>query len=364
MVSSGSSVTPVSRRDNQDACCKQPQRGSDRSGSLSGGNADRQTGGTSALAGNNARRSGTGLGPASPLGTGQTTLDSNGKPVDAANPLGLDGNNLGASGENLMGMMATVVSTMMMVVTTMMQMVLSQLQKSGPAGIASGSGIASASSQPGSQAGGNQPVGFNGPGGNDPAANGKSIATGSNLPASSLAERFSADRVSQLYAGSAAPNVQQYLPHILGALKEQGIDDPQMALYALATIKVETGSFKPISEYSGGYAYEGRKDLGNTQPGDGHRFMGRGFIQLTGRANYESYGRQLGVDLVNNPELANDPQIAARVLALYLKNHEGRIRSALAAGDMAAARRVVNGGTNGLQGFSEAYRQGQALGLV
>ncbi len=356
MVSSAS-ATPVTRRDNLDACCKQPQRSADRTGGVSGGNADSRANGSS-LAGSNALGTQTAFDQHNPFSaTGQQNNPNATGPN--GNPLGLDGNNLKASGDNLLGMMATVVTTMMMVVTTMMQMVFSQLQKSSPASTASGSGITSASSQPG----GNQPTGAPG-GGNGPDANGAAIATGSNLPASSLAERFSADRVSQLYAGSAAPNVQQYLPHILGALKEQGIDDPQMALYALATIKVETGSFKPISEYSGGYAYEGRRDLGNTQPGDGHRFMGRGFIQLTGRANYESYGRQLGVDLVNNPELANDPQIAARVLALYLKNHEGRIRSALAAGDMAAARKVVNGGTNGLQGFTEAYRQGQALGLV
>ncbi|WP_346241505.1 glycoside hydrolase family 19 protein, partial [Streptomyces malaysiensis] len=53
----------------------------------------------------------------------------------------------------------------------------------------------------------------------------------------------------------------------------------------------------------------GRKNLGNTEPGDGHRFRGRGFTQLTGRSNYEAASRDLGIDLVNNPDMAADPEV-------------------------------------------------------
>jgi len=74
----------------------------------------------------------------------------------------------------------------------------------------------------------------------------------------------------------------------------------------------ESDQFKTLEEYASGAAYEGRKDLGNTQPGDGRRFKGRGIIQLTGRANYAECSRDLGIDLVGNPELGEDPEISVR----------------------------------------------------
>lgn len=60
--------------------------------------------------------------------------------------------------------------------------------------------------------------------------------------------------------------------------------------------------------------YEGRKDLGNTKPGDGRLFAGRGYVQITGRANYAKASKLVGRDLVANPDLALDPQIAAAII--------------------------------------------------
>jgi predicted chitinase len=65
----------------------------------------------------------------------------------------------------------------------------------------------------------------------------------------------------------------------------------------------ESGGFRYKEELASGKAYEGRKDLGNINKGDGERYKGRGIIQITGRANYKEYGDILGVDLVNNPEI-------------------------------------------------------------
>ncbi|MDD2759395.1 MAG: hypothetical protein PHH11_03760 [Methylomonas sp.] len=80
----------------------------------------------------------------------------------------------------------------------------------------------------------------------------------------------------------------------------------------------------------------------------------RGFVQLTGRANYAKYGEQLNLDLVHNPKLANDPKIATRLLALFLKNNANKIRQSLAEYDLAGARRVVNGDSHGLNDFKNA----------
>jgi Chitinase class I len=165
------------------------------------------------------------------------------------------------------------------------------------------------------------------------------------------------------------------LPLVLQALNEAGLADPDMVLMALATIRAETGVFLPISEVpsrfnssgqTGGHAfdlYDHRAALGNQGPPDGERFRGRGFVQLTGRANYRQHGEAIGLgdQLLENPDLANDPRIAARLLASFLKHREEHIRAKLAAGDFAAARTLVNGGSYGVKAFTEAFQTGQRL---
>lgn len=150
-------------------------------------------------------------------------------------------------------------------------------------------------------------------------------------------------------------------PLICDALHARGIGDRPVQIAALATIAVETGNFQPIPEYASGDAYEGRADLGNTQPGDGRRYKGRGFIQLTGRANYRTYGNKLGVGLEDNPDLALDPNVAAHVFAVYFTEHRIRWEPAPAplmncadlarAGEWRGVRVAVNGGENGLARF-------------
>lgn len=98
------------------------------------------------------------------------------------------------------------------------------------------------------------------------------------------------------------------------------------AAYALATAWHETArTMLPIKEMGGPsyfhrmYDIEGARpakarELGNLTPGDGARYAGRGYVQLTGRTNYVKAGQALGVDLAENPDLAMDPGVAARVL--------------------------------------------------
>lgn len=94
--------------------------------------------------------------------------------------------------------------------------------------------------------------------------------------------------------------------------------------------------------------YQGREDLGNTQPDDGAKYVGRGYVQLTGRANYQYWGDRLGIDLINNPELAEDPVIAARILVYGMRDgtFTGRKLSAHineTETDYINARWIVNG---------------------
>jgi putative chitinase len=179
--------------------------------------------------------------------------------------------------------------------------------------------------------------------------------------------------VSQMFPNTPVENIQQNLPTVLNALVEPQLSEKKMVLMALATIRAETESFQPISEFQsksntspGGPPfgrYDNRTDLGNQGPPDGERYRGRGFIQLTGRANYQIHGADIGLgdQLIQQPELANDPDIAARLLASFLKAKEQRIKQALLADDLATARRLVNGGIAGLDRFTDAYRKGDQL---
>jgi putative chitinase len=89
----------------------------------------------------------------------------------------------------------------------------------------------------------------------------------------------------------------------------------------LGQLALESGELKYMEEIASGEAYEGRKDLGNVNPGDGKRYKGRGPIQLTGRNNYTIASADLGIDLVNNPKRAADPDVGFRVAAWYWTKH-------------------------------------------
>ncbi len=92
-------------------------------------------------------------------------------------------------------------------------------------------------------------------------------------------------------------------PVLEARLTEYAIKSDLRRAHFLAQICHESAGFRATEEFASGAAYEGRKDLGNTQPGDGARYKGRGLVQLTGRANYLEYGQALGLDLVEHPEV-------------------------------------------------------------
>jgi putative chitinase len=187
----------------------------------------------------------------------------------------------------------------------------------------------------------------------------------------SLMSQLTPDLVIRMFPAAPRANIKKHLPLVRRALAERGLVDKAMILMALATVRAECATFDPVSEAPSPLntdppgppfnKYDRRQDLGNLGPPDGARFRGRGFIQLTGRKNYKLYGSLLGYDLIGNPELANSPQPAAQILAAYLKENEPLIRSALATGDLTAARRIVNGGHIGLDGFREAFLAGDIL---
>jgi len=179
--------------------------------------------------------------------------------------------------------------------------------------------------------------------------------------------------VSKMFPFTHVRNIKENLPFVLQALAADQLNDTAMILMALATIRAETESFMPISEGKSRFntspdghpfdLYDQRKDLGNQGAPDGEQYKGRGFIQLTGRSNYQVHGKAIGMgnQLIDTPTLANDPAIAAQLLSSFLKRKERRIKEALLDNDLKHARRLVNGGSHGLDRFSEAFHIGDQL---
>lgn len=110
-------------------------------------------------------------------------------------------------------------------------------------------------------------------------------------------------------------NCQKFLEPINTAMRKYLITTPLRQAHFLCQIAWESGQLKYTEEIASGAKYEGRKDLGNTQKGDGVRYKGRGLIQITGRANYKKYGIFIGKDMEDMKQqnwlLLKEPMLAA-----------------------------------------------------
>lgn len=162
-------------------------------------------------------------------------------------------------------------------------------------------------------------------------------------------------------APSADPGV--LTQDLVKSMQEQcarfAINTPIRLAHFLAQAAHETDGFQTLEEYASGKQYEGRKDLGNTQPGDGVRFKGRGIFQLTGRSNYAFYGNLTGLQLVDNPKLAAQPAVAATVAALYWQRKG--LNTWADRDDVVQITKRINGGTNGLANRRSYLRKAKAL---
>lgn len=179
------------------------------------------------------------------------------------------------------------------------------------------------------------------------------------------------DLAARMFPGAPHANLARYLPEVLAALAAAGLDDRDLVLMALATIRAESARFEPIDEGISRFntdpgmhpfnRYDDRARLGNRGRPDGARYKGRGFIQLTGRANYRSYGGRLGQPLEESPEIANVPRIAAQILAAFLADKRRAAKYAIFGRDLATARKLVNGGRHGMERFETAFLTGERL---
>lgn len=142
----------------------------------------------------------------------------------------------------------------------------------------------------------------------------------------------------------------------------QIVGDKRAAAF-IAQIGHESGQLRYVREIWGPTAaqrgYEGREDLGNTVPGDGRKYCGRGLIQITGRANYAKCGEALGLDLINHPEQLELPQHAAMSAAWFWKQRG--LNDLADRDEFNTITRRINGGLNGLEDRLALWKKAQAV---
>ncbi|MBL7231804.1 MAG: glycoside hydrolase family 19 protein, partial [Pseudomonas sp.] len=147
------------------------------------------------------------------------------------------------------------------------------------------------------------------------------------------------------------------------AMSKYGIVTIARIAAFIAQVGHESGQLRYVREIWGPTAqqagYEGRADLGNTVKGDGSKYRGRGLVQITGRANYAACGEALGLDLINQPELLEQPQHAA-MSAAWFWSTKG-LNTLADKGEFVKITRRVNGGVNGLEDRQRLYAQAQKV---
>lgn len=147
---------------------------------------------------------------------------------------------------------------------------------------------------------------------------------------------------------AATSKIQQFVTPLNAAMSEFNIADNGLREAAfIAQLAHESGGFYYVKELASGGAYEGRKDLGNIEIGDGVKYKGRGLIQITGRANYEKCGLALDLPLLATPQLLEEPDNACRSAGWYWSTHG--LNELADKGDFLLITKRINGGTNGLQ---------------
>lgn len=158
---------------------------------------------------------------------------------------------------------------------------------------------------------------------------------------------------------ASAGSLDRFCEPINSTLTKYLINTPARIAAFLAQIAHESGQLIYTRELASGLAYEGRKDLGNTQPGDGKKFKGRGLIQITGRHNYEILSMVLGIDFIANPELLEGAVYATESAGWFWQTKG--LNEIADRGDFRLITKRINGGYNGLPEREEFYERAKKI---
>jgi len=158
------------------------------------------------------------------------------------------------------------------------------------------------------------------------------------------------------------------LPHVEEAMRAASCINALRAAHFLAQVGHESAGLRYMEEIADGSAYEGRADLGNTRPGDGRRFKGRGPIQLTGRANYRAFTRwarstgRTTHDFEASPHLVAQPEWGFLAASYYWTVARPNLNAQADRDDLEAVTRSINGGLNGLADRRQRLNRCKQLG--
>jgi putative chitinase len=158
-------------------------------------------------------------------------------------------------------------------------------------------------------------------------------------------------QLQAIYKETTPALLDKFLPHLNTAFGEFEINTPQRMRMFLAQIGHESGQLRYVKELASGEAYEGRANLGNTSPGDGVRYKGRGLIQITGKRNYVLCSLGLDLPLLENPEMLEQPLNAVRSAGWYWKSNN--LNSLCDLGLFKELTKRINGGLNG---YADRYK--------
>lgn len=176
--------------------------------------------------------------------------------------------------------------------------------------------------------------------------------------------------------GGSLGGPDAYAPFVAGmntAMVAANITNPLRAAHWCAQIGHESGGLRWMEEIADGSAYEGRVDLGNTQPGDGRRFKGSGPIQLTGRANFTRFSQwayehnhiEIPNLLVDQPQLVRqDPRLGFLAASWYWTVARPNLNALCDADDLNAVTRSINGGLNGIDDRRQRLARCKQLGAA
>lgn len=167
------------------------------------------------------------------------------------------------------------------------------------------------------------------------------------------------EQLKAIYKEADPKLILKFVDPLNTTLNEFEINTPQRIRMFLAQIGHESGQLRYVKELASGEAYEGREDLGNTSPGDGVRYKGRGLIQITGKRNYLLCGLGLSLPLLETPELLEEPVHAARSAGWFWYNEN--LNSLADMGLFEKVTRRINGGVNGYADRYKLYQRAMAV---
>lgn len=159
------------------------------------------------------------------------------------------------------------------------------------------------------------------------------------------------EQLKKIYRECPEERLKKFIGPLNDTMETYDINTPQRIRMFLAQIGHESGQLRYVEEIASGEAYEGRRDLGNTQKGDGKKYKGRGLIQITGKTNYILCGMDLNLPLLEQPELLSQTDLACMSAGWFWD--ENNLNALCDMGLFEQLTKRINGGLNG---YADRYK--------